>query len=157
MRSWSFFSFNNLFWWVSKSSLSGLLDMEESKQWSFVGTGMDVSTVLLLMRTSITDGGYFRLTAVVGVTSSSFTDSSSSSTPSSVSSLTTSSLLSILLSLSSLTDSSSVKLLMVSIEDSSSYPDSSMFEESTSSIPFPFSIFLSGSASASFFSTFHEP
>ena len=113
--------------------------------------------MLLLMRTSITDGGYFRLTAVVGVTSSSFTDSSSSSTPSSVSSLTTSSLLSILLSLSSLTDSSSVKLLMVSIEDSSSDPDSSMFEESTSSIPFPFSIFLSGSASASFFSTFHEP
>ena len=66
------------FWFCQVLFLEWKSDIEVSKHWSFAGTGMTESLVLLLIRKSITDGGYFRLTADVSVFSSDFSFNSSS-------------------------------------------------------------------------------
>ena len=62
MSEWSFFSSNNLLSWVSKSSTSYFAkssffslqsDIEEAKHCRFVGSGMDVSSGLLLTMVNI--------------------------------------------------------------------------------------------------------
>ena len=70
--------------------------MEESKQLSFVGTGMDESSVLLLIRKSTIDGGYLCLTPASCPSSSNFRFKFRSLTAFSSFLLTTSSLSSIL-------------------------------------------------------------
>ena len=124
IREWSsLWSFSNSFGWISHSSAFELVD-KLSFSWlsrkdvsQLLTFGSDHSSEFWLMMESTKDAGNLRLTPVTGVTSSTFSDNSSSSTILPLWLLTDSSSLSTLLSLWSMTGSSSVELLIVSVRD----------------------------------------